>query len=63
MGVVQFIADVNIAKTIRYGYKILVDWNYKPLNLVGNLHYDYLISENSIHQAVSLWFNRAVRHV
>ncbi len=38
----------NIAKTIRYGYKILVDWNYKPLNLVGNLHYDYLISENKV---------------
>lgn len=50
----------NIAKTIRYGYKILVDWNYNPFNLAGNFHYDRLISENKVE---GNYYNKSLRYV
>ncbi|MEA1986510.1 MAG: TonB-dependent receptor plug domain-containing protein [Candidatus Marinimicrobia bacterium] len=38
----------NIAKTTRYGVKFSIDWNCQPLNLIGNFHYEYLISKNKV---------------
>jgi len=49
----------NIAKTIRYGYKISFDWNYKPLNMIGKFHYDHLISKNRVE---GNYYNKSLRY-
>lgn len=49
----------NIAKTIRYGYKISFDWDYDPLNLVGNFHYDHLVSKNRVK---GNYYNKSLRY-
>jgi len=53
------LAAGNIAKTIRYGYKISFDWNYKPLNMIGKFHYDHLISKNRVE---GNYYNKSLRY-